>query len=63
MVRRPQGSDEKLNKSTYPGILGLEQAIQKAEQVYQNALEQIDNLPYNTQTLFEFAQFIVQRKH
>ncbi|WP_016957814.1 polyprenyl synthetase family protein [Catenovulum agarivorans] len=63
MLGKPQGSDEKLNKSTYPGILGLEQAIQKADQVYQNALEQIDNLPYNTQTLFEFAQFIVQRKH
>ncbi|EWH11367.1 Octaprenyl-diphosphate synthase [Catenovulum agarivorans DS-2] len=63
MLGKPQGSDEKLNKSTYPGILGLESAIEKANQVFQNALEQLDNLPYNTQALFEFAQFIVQRKH
>ncbi|MER2493079.1 (2E,6E)-farnesyl diphosphate synthase [Catenovulum sediminis] len=60
---KPQGSDEKLNKSTYPGLLGLEQAIEKAEQVYQSALEQIRDLPYNTQSLFNFARFIVQRQH
>lgn len=60
---KPQGSDIKLNKSTYPSLLGLVNAELKAEQVYQSALEQIKDLPYNTQSLIDFAQFIIKRQH
>lgn len=60
---KPQGSDQKLNKSTYPGLLGLAGAEHKAEQVFQSALEQIEDLPYNTQPLMDFAQFIIKRQH
>lgn len=60
---KPQGSDEKLNKSTYPNLLTLAGAQTKAQEVYQSALAQIQQLPYNVEYLVEFAQFIVQRKH
>lgn len=63
MLGKPQGSDEKLNKSTYPNLLGLSNARAKAEQVYQSALEQIEDLPYNIKPLSLFSQFIVKRQH
>ncbi|WP_448568214.1 (2E,6E)-farnesyl diphosphate synthase [Thalassotalea ganghwensis] len=58
---KPSGSDVAANKSTYPMLLGLEGAQQKAEQLYQQALQALARLPYNTQSLAEFATFIIKR--
>ena len=58
---KPSGSDLAANKSTYPMLLGLEGAQQKAEQLYQQALQALARLPYNTQSLAEFATFIIKR--
>lgn len=63
LLGKPQGSDEKLAKSTYPSLLGLEGAKQKAQQVYQSALEQLAEVPYNTDSLAAFAEFIINRKY
>jgi farnesyl diphosphate synthase len=58
---KPIGSDLAANKSTYPALLGLEGAQQKAENLFQQALQALTSLPYNTQSLAEFATFIVKR--
>ncbi len=60
---KPAGSDIASNKSTYPALLGLDGAQQKAEQLYQQSLQALAALPYNTQNLAEFATFIVHRTH
>jgi farnesyl diphosphate synthase len=58
---KPAGSDIAANKSTYPALLGLEAAKQKSQQLYQQALQALTHLPYNTQNLSQVATFIVQR--
>jgi len=58
---KPQGSDIALQKSTYPALLGLEQAIAKAESLYQEALHALAQLPYNTQLLESFALYVIKR--
>lgn len=58
---KPQGSDLCLNKSTYPALLGLPQAIEKAELLYQEALHALSQLPYNTEILALFAEYIIKR--
>ncbi|GAA5139034.1 polyprenyl synthetase family protein [Thalassotalea piscium] len=58
---KPCGSDLAANKSTYPALLGLKGAQEKAEQLYQQALQALARLPYNTQTLSQFATFIIKR--
>ncbi|MDA7747048.1 (2E,6E)-farnesyl diphosphate synthase [Psychromonas sp.] len=58
---KPQGSDQQLNKSTYPALLGLEGAQQKAQTLYQEALHALSQLPYNTQLLELFAHYIIKR--
>jgi len=58
---KPQGSDQGLNKSTYPALLGLEGAQQKAQDLYQEALHALSQLPYNTQLLELFSHYIIKR--
>ncbi|KGJ90593.1 (2E,6E)-farnesyl diphosphate synthase [Colwellia psychrerythraea] len=60
---KPVGSDLAANKSTYPALLGLEGAQDKAENLLQQALQALTRLPYNTQSLADFATFIVKRSH
>ncbi|NTS77666.1 (2E,6E)-farnesyl diphosphate synthase [Catenovulum sp. SM1970] len=60
---KPQGSDQKLEKSTYPALLGLQGAQEKAHSLYQSGLEALDSLPYNTELLAEFAAYIINRKY
>ena len=60
---KPCSSDLESNKSTYPALLGLEGAQQKAENLFQQALQALASLPYNTQSLAEFATFIIKRNY
>ncbi len=60
---KPKGSDLAANKSTYPALLGLQGAQEKAENLFQQALQALSCLPYNTQSLAKFATFIIKRSH
>lgn len=60
---KTQGADIALNKPTYPALLGLEAAQKKATDLIDNALAELDNLPYNTHVLAELAQFVIKRAH
>lgn len=61
-IGKTVGADEALNKSTYPKLLGLEGAKQKAEQLYQTALNALAELPFDTSPLAALAEFIVKRE-
>jgi len=58
---KPAGSDLAANKSTYPALLGLTGAQQKADDLYQQALQALACLTYNTDNLTQFATFIIKR--
>ncbi|MFB9133451.1 (2E,6E)-farnesyl diphosphate synthase [Vibrio sp. AK197] len=60
---KPQGSDQELNKSTYPALLGLEGAINKAQTLLEEALQALSAIPYNTERLEEFARYVIERKN
>ena len=59
---KPQGSDEDENKSTYPRLMGLENAQNYAKKLANDAIEAIKDLP-NNQILKDFATYIVSRDH
>lgn len=61
-IGKPVGSDLDLDKSTYPKLLGLEGAKQKAQDLYQTALSELDNIPFDTTALRALAEFIITRK-
>lgn len=60
---KPQGSDVLMKKSTYPALLGLAGATSLTERLYQEALQALDALPYNTSSLASFADYIIHRNH
>lgn len=60
---KTQGADISLNKPTYPALLGLEKAQQKAVALIEKALTHLDACPFNSEVLAELAQFVVKRSH
>lgn len=62
VLGKPQGSDCKANKLTYPALLGLQEAKVKAHLLYKEALAALARLPYNTDELQAFAHYIIARK-
>ena len=63
LVKR-QGADQQLGKSTYPALLGLEQAQAKARSLCDDALAALAPLKaqaLDTATLEALANFIIQR--
>lgn len=61
-IGKPVGSDLGLDKSTYPKLLGLAGAKQKAQDLYQAALSELEKIPFDTTALRELAEFIITRK-
>ncbi|OBX06672.1 geranyl transferase [Gallibacterium salpingitidis] len=57
------GSDLKSHKSTYPQLLGLEQAKQKAQDLYLTAQSVLEQLAFDTTALSALAEFIIQRRN
>ncbi|WGL94599.1 (2E,6E)-farnesyl diphosphate synthase [Arsenophonus nasoniae] len=66
ILGKNQGSDEKHKKSTYPSLIGLEQAQKKANNLYEQALDTLYMLEQqyglNTETLQNLTHFIIERK-
>jgi farnesyl diphosphate synthase len=63
VLGKPQGSDQAQNKSTYPGMLGLEQAQAYLDDLHQQALQALRALPYNTHMLASFTDFVIHRTY
>ncbi|WP_444996748.1 (2E,6E)-farnesyl diphosphate synthase [Aliikangiella sp. IMCC44359] len=60
---KPQGSDQAKNKSTFPALLGLDGAKQRAKALVETALAALHELPYNSDNLAAFANYIIQRRY
>lgn len=58
---KPAQSDLKLQKSTYPSLLGLEAAQQYAVSLHDQALAQLDVLGAGTETLRAITRFLLAR--
>ena len=58
---KPVGSDEGKDKSTYPALLGLEQAKQMAEDVANKAADQLSDFGESATNLRTLARYIVER--
>ncbi|WP_278404277.1 (2E,6E)-farnesyl diphosphate synthase [Pseudoalteromonas ruthenica] len=60
---KPQGSDVAANKSTYPALMGLDGAKDKMQHLYQQAIDAVCPLPYDTRVLEQLAGYIIARDH
>jgi farnesyl diphosphate synthase len=60
---KPQGSDTDLNKNTFVSHLGLEGSQSFLQMLHNEALQAIASLPYNTDQLKAFTDFLVSREY
>lgn len=60
---KQQGADLALDKPTYPALLGLDGAKQKAQELHQCALDALKGFDQNADPLRQLAGYIVQRRH
>jgi farnesyl diphosphate synthase len=59
---KPAGSDEKLQKSTYPSLLGLAAAQQRAIDLHAQALQALAGFDERADGLRKLANFLLERK-
>jgi geranylgeranyl diphosphate synthase, type II len=57
------GSDQANNKSTYPSVLGLEGARERADQVYERAMHALDTFGERASGLRWLSDFILSRSY
>ncbi|MFB0911945.1 MAG: polyprenyl synthetase family protein, partial [Glaciecola sp.] len=60
---KPQGSDTALDKNTFVSHLGLEGSQRFLQQLHSEALQAITYLPYNTEQLKAFTDYLVSRRY
>jgi len=58
---KPQGSDEKQEKPTFPAIIGLEESRNRAMQQHEQALKILEPLDEKADSLRELSAYIVNR--
>lgn len=63
VLGKPQGSDIEANKATYPALLGLEGAKQKARSLLDDAITALNEIEADTKELEQLAYYIVERNH
>ena len=61
MLGKPVGSDEKHNKSTFPKLLGLDGAKEKAQTLHTEALQALNDFDSNANRLRQISEFFIQR--
>lgn len=59
---KPQGSDQELEKPTYPNILGMHEAKKTARRLRDDAIQSLSEMSEDTNILQEIADFIIFRK-
>ncbi|WP_353626117.1 hypothetical protein [Bacillus sp. JCM 19041] len=62
-IGKPIGSDVLNNKSTYPGLLGMEGAKAMLETHYKKAMTPLEELGLQGTLLEDLANYIVSRNH
>jgi len=60
---KPQGSDEASNKPTYPALLGISGAKERAQELYHEALASLEGLDERADPLRWMAEYIVSRSN
>lgn len=63
VIGKQTGADEFLKKATYPGLLGIENARSRCDELMHSALQQLDDFGDAAASLRWLARFIVERSN
>ena len=63
VIGKPAGSDEALQKATYPGLLGVEASRRRCDELLESGLVELDHFGSDAEPLRWLARYIVSRGH
>lgn len=61
VIGKQAGADQRLNKATYPSLMGVESARQRCDELLSSALERLDDFGEQAASLRWLAKYIVER--
>lgn len=61
IIGKQAGADQRLGKATYPGLIGIDAARCRCDNLLHNALEQLDDFGDDANSLRWLARYIVKR--
>ncbi len=61
VIGKQSGADQRLNKATYPGLVGIEKSRQRCDELLASALHRLDDFGEDAAPLRWLARFIVER--
>lgn len=61
VIGKQAGADKKLNKATYPNLLGLDEARRRCDELLHGAVQRLDDFGDDATSLRWLARFIVER--
>ncbi len=61
LMGKATGTDESLNKATYPSLLGLEKSKEFAEKLIADSLNELEGFGSNAEPLRAIARYIIER--
>ena len=63
VLGKTAGKDQQVEKSTYPALMGLDNAQHYAQQLHDQAMDALNQMQGNTQTLQTIAEFLLTRQN
>jgi farnesyl diphosphate synthase len=62
-IGKQAGADARLDKATYPGLVGVDAARRRCDELLHSSIEQLDDFQQAADPLRWLARFIVERRH
>jgi len=62
IIGKPAGSDEGLNKATWPSLFGIEESLRRCNQLHESALQQLSLFGADAEPLRMLATYVVERQ-
>jgi len=62
VIGKPAGSDEALNKATWPSLFGMDASVQRCNQLFESAMQQLSLFGSDAEPLRLLASYVVERK-
>lgn len=62
IIGKPVGSDQKLNKATWPALFGIDESVRQCNDLLESALSELQRFGKDAEPLRLLASYIVERK-
>ncbi len=62
VIGKPAGSDEALNKATWPSLFGIDESLRRCNRLFESAMQQLSLFGSDAEPLRLLASYVVERK-